>query len=464
MASLWRISKAWRAARRDDRHRPRFDLRRSELEFLPAALEITETPARPLGRVLVYVLAVAFSAAVAWAYFGRIDTVAVAQGRIMPDDKVKTIQALETALVTEIHVRDGQFVRAGDVLIELDPTESAADVERLVVDLMNARLDAVRFESLLRGEKEHLTASLLPTGAPDPLILAAERLLATQAAELTANLAVVDREVSEAESEGEIVDEQIARLEAIIPLVRERVAAWKTLAEQGYGSRLTYLENEQLLREHEGEFAMQHRRRQQVQATLGKLAQRMREIEAQAMTEYRQGAEEAGRKVAALEQELIKARQRLATRKLTAPVDGTVQQLQVSTIGGVVQTGAPLLIIVPDDATLRIEAFVLNRDIGFVELGQEVEIKVESFPFTRYGFIHGVVSDLSRDAVKDEQQGLVYVAQVAMARDQILVGDQWVQLTPGMNVTVEVRTGQRQVLDYFLAPFVEYQNDALRER
>ncbi len=469
MFGLWRRARtAWKTAKEDEKVRPRFDLNRDEMAFLPAALEVTETPVKPLGRIIVYTIALLFILVLIWATVGRIDTVAVASGRIMPGDRVKVVQPLESGIVTGIHVRNSQTVREGELLIELDATEAAADVARLKGELVNAQLDYARTHAHLHEDETatapELPAELLPAQAPSGLLAAAQARLRQEKTELKAQLSVLDRQLTETEAERSMVEASIERLNATIPLVEERVKAWDTLAKQGHGSRLTYLENEQLLREQHGEMLVQRRRLEQVAAQLATLRERKIELTSGAMADQQEAYEEAQRRVFAARQELAKAEKRLETRRLLSPVDGEVQQLGVHTLGGVVQPGDALMIVVPEDASLAIEAKVLNKDIGFVKEGQDAEIKVESFPFTRYGLIPGSVLELSRDAAEDEEQGLVYLAEVSLSETRILVGERWVQLTPGMNVTVEIKTGSRRLIHFFLSPFLEYQNEALRER
>ena len=155
-------------------------------------------------------------------------------------------------------------------------------------------------------------------------------------------------------------------------------------------------------------------------------------------------------------------KQRLQT--LRAPVNGVVQQLAVHTLGGVVQTAQQLMVIVPEDVGLEAEVLVLNKDVGFVRAGQEVEIKVDSFPYTRYGTLSGTVVHVSRDAVKDEQQGLVFPAQIQMERASIIVDGHKTPLQAGMSVVAEIRTGKRRVIDYLLSPLQQYQSEAMKER
>jgi len=149
---------------------------------------------------------------------------------------------------------------------------------------------------------------------------------------------------------------------------------------------------------------------------------------------------------------------------LTAPVDGTVQQLAVHTVGGVVTPAQALMIIVPKDEAVEVEAFVENKDIGFVNAGQEAQVKVETFPFTRYGTIPATVTQVANDAINDEKKGLLYTLRAKLSQATIRVEDKWVTLSPGMAVTVEVKTGRRRVIDYLLSPLLQYGDESLRER
>ncbi|MNZ68644.1 Hemolysin secretion protein D, chromosomal [compost metagenome] len=173
---------------------------------------------------------------------------------------------------------------------------------------------------------------------------------------------------------------------------------------------------------------------------------------------------ESEQRAAALTQELKKAEQRNRLMALTAPVDGTVQQLAIHTQGGVVTEAQPLMVIVPSDAPVEVEAMLENKDIGFVRAGQEVEVKVETFTFTKYGVVHGTVLNISNDAIEDEKLGLVYGARIQLRENHIRVGDQNVALSPGMAVRVEVKTDKRRVIDYFLSPLKQYRRESLGER
>jgi hemolysin D len=236
------------------------------------------------------------------------------------------------------------------------------------------------------------------------------------------------------------------------------------LLEKNFVSRHGYLEREQARIEQERDLAAQQAKLEEIRAALLE-SQRQR---ASLIAETRRATLDvlnlAEQKVASLSQDQVKAEDRKRLLRLTAPVAGSVQQLAVHTVGGVVTPAQALLVIVPGDNPLEIEAFVENKDIGFVRAGQIAEVKVETFPFTKYGTLHGKVMQVSSDAIQDEKRGLVYAARVKLEKTTLEVDGKTVNLTPGMAVTVEIKTGKRRVVEYFLSPLMQYGDESLRER
>lgn len=477
-AALSESAAVWRASKAQEKQNPRVRRRRHELEFLPAAIEVTETPASPVGRAVALLIALLVVIVIAWGWFGHIDTVAVAQGKIIPGGRVKVIQPLEAGVVRAIHVEEGQHVEAGELLVELDPTDSGADAERLRRDLFGTRLDIARLKALMlyaglpvKADEPRPEESFDPDtvlgfalGADEDLVAATRALLADRLEEHRAQVAALEGEITQRSAEARMTGASIQMLENTVPLLAERVKARETLAVKEYGSRMAFLELQQELVEREGNLEVEKHRLAETRAAIATLKRRNAEQTATFRATAQEELIDALQRAAGLEQELRKAEERHRQRRLVAPVDGVVQQLAIHTIGGVVTPAEKLMAVVPDGSPLEIEAQVLNKDIGFVEAGQVAEIKVESFPFTKYGLIDGSVLQVSADAVNDEQQGLVYPSRVTMQRDRILVDDRWVQLAPGMAVTVEVKTGNRRIIEYFLSPLMEYQDEALRER
>lgn len=437
---------------------------KDEREFLPAALEILESPASPAARAVALTLTAFFTIALIWSIVGHVDVVAVAQGRIIPTGGVQTIQSLEIGVVRAIHVRDGQAVKKGDKLIELDPTESEVDKEQMERERMAALVDLSRLEALLRalfGKEPNFAP---PKGADPSLIALHRQRLRSDIFAHQAQLASFEGEFARRVADREAIKAEIAKLKATIPLVEERDTALKGLTEKGNAPRRLWLEVRQTLIEQRQNTVIQRHRLTESQAGMISAQKERRKIEAEARRDALAEMVEAKDKAIAADLALRKALQRETLRHLIAPVDGTVQQLEIHTVGGVVTPAQPLMVLVPADAPLEIEAMVLNKDKGFVEAGQIVEIKVESFPFTKYGTIDGVLKHMSGDAIVDEELGPVYASRVSLDRAFITVDGEDIPLGPGMAVTVEIKTGKRRVIEYIISPLLRYKDESLRER
>ena len=451
-----------------------------ELAFLPAALEIVETPPSPVGRAIGATLMLLFVLAIAWACLGEIDIVASAPGKIVPTGRIKVIQPLEIAVVRAIHVRDGQTVKAGETLIELDPTINAAEASRLKSELVAAQVNVARLKAALI-ESDTFQA---PPDASQELIATQRNFLLSQVGEHRAKLAALSRQAEQKEAEAATSAALASKLEAIIPVIRQRFDIRRTLANAEVGSKLQYLEMLQALTEQEQELEVQKSRLRETQAAVRALVETQKQVKAEYRKTVLDDISKSEPKTASLEQELIKAEQRTKLQLLVAPVDGVVQQLAVHTPGGVVTPAQALLVVVPTDSRVEVEAMVSNRDIGFVEPGQTAEIKVDTFSFTKYGLIPGRVISVSQDAIsrtKQEKPGektsgaensssepsgqeLIYSARVALDRTQIQVENKLVNLSPGMAVTVEIKTGSRTVSSYLLSPLLRFRQESLRER
>jgi hemolysin D len=443
------------------------------LEFLPAALEVIETPPSPAGRAIIWTIMAFFLIALLWACIGKVDIVAVAQGKIVPSGRVKVVQPLEAGVVKAIHVEEGQNVEAGQLLLELDSTLSEADKKRLQNEWLTAELDKARLKALINAVKQQTQKGLeiqpyLNTHILQYLNTAtvdlSQHRLTQQYNQYLAEAASLYQNVLQQQAELRATDEHIEQLNGTIPLITERAEAIKSMLDSGAVSRADWLKIEEERIGQVKERDIQKSNRQRILAAIENAKQQQQALSAKYRSDWLGQLTDAESRIEAAEQELVKAEQRNALQKLVAPVSGKVQQLAVHTVGGVVTPAQPLMLIVPDDEAIEVEAWVQNKDIGFVEAGQPVEIKVETFPFTKYGVIDGQIETLSTDAVTDEEKGLHYVAQVSMAKTSIQADNKLVNLTPGMAVTVEVKTGKRRVIDYLLSPLLRYKEESIGER
>lgn len=436
-----------------------------EREFLPAALEIMETPANPAGRALALSLAGFFTIAVAWSVVGRIDIVSVAQGRIFPVGGVKQVQPREIGSVRAIHVADGQHVEAGDLLIELDPTESEADKDQLRRERIEALVEVARLTAFIRGLKGLAPDYSPPEDGIDPAIVSMHRSqLDSDLAAHRAEVAALRAELSRRVADRAAIEAEIAKLEAMIPLLADREASLSKLLKQGHAPKPAWQDAKARLIETRHDLTIQRHRLSEAESGMEAMVEEQSRLTADRMRRAYGDLAQAQKTLEQSDTALRKVMKREAQHRLRAPASGTVQQLAVHTVGGVVRPAEPLLVIVPDEADLEIRAQVLNKDKGFVVEGQPAEIKLEAFNFTKYGTLDGEVASMSSDAIEDEELGLVYDTRVSLAARTIRADGRDVPLTPGMAVTVEIKTGKRRVIEFLLSPLQRYQDESIRER
>lgn len=435
-----------------------------EVTFLPAALEIVERPVSPTARTTTWVLLLGLVLTVAWLTLGRVDVIASAPGRLIPADNVKLVQPSEAGIVRAILVRDGQRVRKGQPLVELDPTVSTADAVQAESALETARLDAARARAVLSalgGGALHFQAP--PGTSPDTA--------ATQIALARAQLAdlLARNSTQVADHQGTVAalgeaEAQARKLTETLPLLDEQIAANEQLLSKGYVSRLRVIEMRRqrlaTVRDRDAALEAVRRARAQIAGSSGRGAQSSAESRAQVLGELAKADAEARLR----QEELVKARKRSNLQVLTSPVDGTITQLGVHTLGGVVEPAKPIMVVVPNGVQLIAEVKLLNKDVGFVRAGQEVTLKLEAFPFTRYGTVSGRIESISSDAVEDQKLGLVYSARISLDRQVLGRAGDAHPLAPGMAATADVRTGKRSILSYLVSPIDAARQEAGRER
>jgi hemolysin D len=428
-----------------------------EAAFLPAAIEVEQGAPSPLGRAIVWLIVAFVVAGLAWAFLGRVDIVAVAQGRIIPSGHSKPVQALEIGAVSAIHVAEGDLVETGDLLLELDARRAEADLARRLDERDTAAREAERCRHL---------ADALDAGAPpgEPFADSEDPVLRQLWQEFSDRLRLLEREHERQQAEYDSALRQLAKLQAVMPLVARQAGDHKKLAEQKLMPEQQYLQTEQQRLELAHDLRTQQALVEAGLAAMAETEARMRLVRSEFQRQNEERLQAAEQSLAALEQELRKARTNLEARSIRAPVDGVVQQLAVHSRGAIVTPAQTLMKIVPRDERLEIEAVVENKDIGFVTVGQAVEVKVDTFPFTRYGTLAGRVSKLSADAVSDEQRGLVYKMRVSLERAVMQIEGRELALVPGMAVSVEAKTGTRRLIEFVLSPLLRHVAEAARER
>ncbi|WP_320534935.1 HlyD family type I secretion periplasmic adaptor subunit [Robbsia andropogonis] len=435
-----------------------------ERAFLPANLELIESPVHPAPMWSMRIIVVLVFLIVLIATLGQLDIVAVAKGKLLPNVRVKVIQPAITGVVKDILVRDGQRVHAGDLLMQLDPTQAAADSDKARLSKIEAALAAERSRSLLSASS---------TGQPPHVRLVdgasmAEQQDAQHYAESLYHayrdkLNSAQAELLKQEAELDESHQEIARLMATAPLARQQANQYKALVANKYVAQTDYLDKEQAALDKEHELAAQQSHAHELAEGIAEQRADIASTTSQFRSEQLDTLDKATQQLDQSRNDETKADTRQKLMSLTSPVDGTVQQLAIHTLGGVATAAQSVMEIVPND-TVEVEADVENKDIGFVKVGQTAIVKIEAFPYTRFGYLTGKVVAVSNDAVQDKKLGLTFVAHVRLPTNRILANGQWINLTPGMEVTTEIKTGKQSVAHYFLDPVIRTSQESLRER
>jgi HlyD family secretion protein/hemolysin D len=380
-------------------------------------------------------------------------------------------------------VKPGQEVRAGDPLIELDKTAALAEKERARSDLTAALLDQMRLNAFLDGS----------TSAPFDTIAEASPArrqramtqLTAQIASQNSHIASLAKEKFQRVAERQVLLQTVAKLEKTLPLIAQRADIRAKAAERGNAPIPAKLESQQLLIEAQSEREITRSKITSVDAAIEEIDEKMLAADAEVRTTALAELSKTQDHLRAAEEALAKATRRADLQTLRAPISGTVQQMHIAGIGAVVTPAQQMLSVVPEDETVEVEAVLENRDIGFVTAGQLVELKVDAFPFTRYGLLAGTVRSIDRDAeatpvnasgahgserAADEidhveaSERLRYTVHIALKPGTLDIDGRPAKLLPGMSVRAEILTGKRRIIDFILAPLNEHLHDAMRER
>ena len=436
--------------------------------------------------LLLVALCVFLVATLTWASVAEVELAAVAPGRIVPTGQVKVIRSFEQGKVRRIAVEEGTLVEQDDVLIEIDTTLVDAEISKLAAELQIKSVEAARLEAALAWRKA--LPFHPPAGAPPEIVSVNKALLADQVAAHRARLHELDGMMAERRAQLLTLEAALAKHRSLLPILRERTAMRETLYRRDHGSRLALFEEQERLVELEGNIALRRRELAEVTASLAGIRAQKERAVSEFYRERRSTLAAVRERMIVLREDLRQAREHRARHTLRSPVDGVVQDLAVHTENGMVEPGARLMVIVPGNAGVRVEAFVANTDIGFVKPGQRVTLKVATFDFRRYGAIEGTVSHVGKDAVnagapggapapgnvaagagsttapQPAPAGPVFKALIDLDRTYMEIEGQKVELLPGMAAEAALILGTQRVIEYVLQPLRGYRQNAFREK
>ncbi len=431
-------------------------------DFLPSHLSLSHQPPSPFARLTALSLSIGVIVTLLWAYFGKLDVQATATGKLIVSGRSQVIQAYEQSRVIQIHVRDGQRVKMDDPLLTVDILGVSQDLERLNSEVNFQTQELILYRSLLleqdiEDDEQFLSISVIHR---DQLIESYH----IEHQEFLTTLADIQSEMDVNNTSQSAHQSDIEALDQLRNNISLRLQARKALNQARAISRVEYLEQEKELLETDRQLAQQKAQLKVLQSEHHGLTQRMNSFKAQRKGVWLDKKRQARLTLKALKQQLSTAQERQELEIIRSPVNGTVQQLNIFTLGAVLQPAQSLMIIVPENTVQQAEVKILNKDVGFVYSGQKVTLKVDAFSYTRYGTIEAELISVSRDSTADEQLGLIFPALVELKTNNIVIDEEPVTLMPGMSVVAEIKTDKRRIIDYVLSPIREYQAEAMREK
>jgi len=468
---------------------PPRELTAQEREFLPPLLEIQETPPSPVKRWVLWSIIALVVSLVVWASVGRISIVATAPGKFIPDGRVKEVQPLESSIVKAIHVKEGQRVRAGDLLLELDPTLNAAELAANADKYGFNQLEQARLNAELTNGAAHYAAA----GQSAARVALEERMRKARLQAHAAKLAEAKATVEEKAAALAAARATLRKYEETTAIAAERESSARPLVDTGAISRVDYLQLKEDLAQNRNDLAAQEKAVQQAEAAVAGAERSLEQVGRDRVADLYSDLDQRVADEPALKGELDKAKQLYALKWLRAPVGGVVQKVDVTTVGQVVTPAQSLVTIVPEGTPLIVEATVSNEDIGYLKVGQPVEVKVDTFPFQRYGSLQGTLVWISPDAEdknaasrdtdtragtggaqsadptrdmanSSPNAGYVYKVHVRTPESSFVVEGERRPVLSGMTVQADITTDRRRVIDFFLSPVVKYLDEGMKVR
>lgn len=451
--------------------RPTFSVTEPDYhDFSPPLLRLQAVSPHPLGRRVLWLLATMLMLLIIWALVGRLDIVAVAEGKLIPHSYLKIVQPAESGIVKEILVREGESVRAGQVLMRMDSLISEADSKSIAADYRRKRATLARIDAEL-DNRAYVAA------ADDPPELAREI-----AAQYRADRAALDAALAEETSrlvryrhDLASAEQVKARLVETLPHYQAQDQAFEKLVKEGFAGSLMASDKKRERIEKEQELKNQIHLIESNRAYVSQSEKRLAQIDSDYRRQLHTERNEVHGQAEKLAQEVEKQAHRQSLMELRATQDSVVKDLSTHTVGTVVQPGTVLLTLVPSDERLRAEVWVSNEDIGFVRQGQPVQLKFAAFPFQKYGMVDGAVEHVSADSADNSDkapndktlgktQPLVYKALVALKNMRLEMDGEAFALNAGMQANAEILLGTRTVAEYLLSPVRKAWHEAGRER
>ena len=427
-------------------------------EFRPLLVEIEERPTSPLGRGLLWTILAFMTITVLWLFLAKIDVVVTARGKVIPLGEIKVLQPIETGVISSIHVKEGEFVTKGQILMDIDPSVTETDLDSKLKNLELLNVETSRLMALIQ-DKKFIPAE---TCQDKDLLETQQLIYDTKRMGYHQQIQLVSEQLHQVESQIDSIQVDINRVEqlSVSSIAREKrlLEVIDIIAKQEY----EVVQKEVI--EYQEQAQMKRHEIAKLQAKLTELKEQKLLITQEYQNKLLEELTEKRKEATMLKVEIESIRFKQSKQHITAPVDGYVGKLLVHTVGGVVTPAEKLITVIPKDAPLIIQATVLNQDSGFIKEGMESAIKIDTFDFQKYGMLHGIVNHKADDAIENEKLGPVYEVYIEPQEHFLVVNGEKIYLRSGMSVTAEMKVGKRRVIEFFLYPLIKYLDEGMSVR
>jgi len=430
--------------------------------FLPSHLALLKNPPSYLALITAITISIGILLAIVWSYIGKLDIQATAQGKLVVSGHTQFIQAFELSRLQHIYVTNGQTVKQGDPLLRVNVLGVSQDILTLNYQISFQKIEKLVHHALLEETHPKFAHEFSQLLAPEQQrVLKSYQNLKN---EYDALIKETENEMALNRTHYSARTHELKDVNALLNNIQKRLDAHRMLSKKHLISQKEFLEHEKELLMAKKEKTAKLSELTILNNQYDSLQEKRHRLQTQKRQEWYEKYRQAEFKQDSAEQELLKHQEREQLKIVRSPVDGTVQQLATYTLGAVLQPTQQLMVIVPNKDVQLAEVKILNKDIGFIREGQNVTVKIDAFPYTRYGTIEGEVVSISRDSTQDEQLGLVFLGQIALKKKNLFVEGEKIELTPGLSVTTEIKTEKRRIIDYLLSPIQEYTTTAMREK
>lgn len=428
-------------------------------EFMDDVRQATLRGAHPAANRLFWVIVFFILAMLTWANFAKLDEVTSGEGKVIPSSNVQTVQNLEGGIIQEIFVRDGDIVEAGEVLIRIDDTGFSSSFNEKLARLEGLKVAIIRLEAEADGEEV-----VYPIDVAEHFIDTDRALARSRRAEMMSTLSILKSQI---EQKQQSYKESLTKLEQAKRAFELKDKEYKMtvpMLSQGVVSKVEMLRVEQELNQLKGEMEASEIAVPSAASSVSESISRLEEARTKIQTETLKELGEKKEEFTRLSESIKAVEDQVARTTVRAPVKGTIKQVLVNTIGGVVEPGMDLVELIPLEDTLLIEARIRPSDIAFLRPNQEARVKFTAYDFSIYGGLDAVLENIGVDTVVDERGEAFYHIRVRTEENSLVRGGKDLPIIPGMVATVDILTGKKSVLDYILKPFIKMKENALKEK